>query len=510
MKLGRPVQGVRRPLAAAVAAVLLLALASVVTTSAWAEDAAQTTAVDSRPNIIFILTDDMRLDDLRFMPATRKLVGGRGVTFTRARSNNPLCCPARATILTGKLSHNNRVFGNKPSEAGGFQVFKQYNDVGDTLPVWLQRQGYRTGFFGKYLNEFQVDRDHDQPGWTEFAVPTNPTIYRYDVNRFWINGQTVARSGYRERFQRGLLLDMIDRWGTADRPAPYFVWYNSLAPHNRYDPATRKWPPPLPERKYAGTVRNAAFTPRPSVYEDVRDKPRWVRYRASTRAKGFHYAEARGRAMALKSVDDTVRLAVEKVRAQGELGNTVFIFSSDNGIMLGEHELNAKAVGYEESTRIPLLVAGPGFARKVTVTKDVSLVDVVPTILRAAAEPADTTAQHGLDGAALQDLAGRSGYLSARPTLIEGEAHMLKLPGGRRYPVDGIGRAYSGVVWRDAVYVTYRTGEREFYRLDKDPWQLTNIYDRDRPASSLQQRMARWLAENRNCRGDACRASVPR
>ena len=228
MQLGRLVHGVRRPLAAAAAAVLLLAFASVVTTSASAEDAAQITAVDSRPNIVFILTDDMRLDDLRFMPATRQLVGGRGVTFTKARSNNPLCCPARATILTGKLSHNNRVFGNKPSEAGGYQVFQRYNDVGDTLPVWLQQQGYRTGFFGKYLNEFKVDRDHDQPGWTEFAVPRDP-IYSYGTNKFWINGQTVSTTGYRERYQRGLLLDMIERWGTPDRAAPYFAWYNSLA-----------------------------------------------------------------------------------------------------------------------------------------------------------------------------------------------------------------------------------------------------------------------------------------
>lgn len=457
-----------------------------------------------KPNIVLIMTDDMRLDDLKFMPATRALIGNRGVRFTRARSSDSLCCPARATILTGKYAHNHRTIGNYAHEFGGFPYFRSHNDVNDLLPTWLKQQGYRTGYLGKYLNGFAIDADHDQPGWDLFAVPRGP-IYNYNVNRFWLNGEERTFEGYREHFQRGLMLEMLDRWGAEEEKKPYFMWYNSLAPHNPYNSATKRWTAPTPEPKYQGTVSNSAFRVSPAVTEDLRDKPRWVRFRATQHRRGFHFAEARGRAMALKSVDDTVRTAVEKVRAQGEEDRTLFIFTSDNGIMLGEHELGGKAVPFEESTRIPLLVSGPGFPAGGVVNQEVSLNDVVAAVVHASGD----TAVRPLDGVALQQFVQNPGLLTRRPTMLESTSQVLRLPRGRTYPHDSIGRGYRGVAWRNWVYVTYLTGEREFYDLGRDRWQLTNRARTRPPSWSVQARLARWLRANQDCVGAACSRAVP-
>jgi len=116
----------------------------------------------AQPNIVMILTDDMRADELRYLPAVRRLQRS-GVTFTRTISADSLCCPARATLLTGKLAHNHLTVGNSVATHGGYHVFAEHNDIQDLLPQWLDTRGYRTGWIGKYLNDFGGARDFDQP-----------------------------------------------------------------------------------------------------------------------------------------------------------------------------------------------------------------------------------------------------------------------------------------------------------------------------------------------------------
>jgi arylsulfatase A-like enzyme len=120
--------------------------------------------VAARPNIVLIMTDDQNLDDLRWMPLTRRLIGAAGVRFENGISPNPLCCPARASLLTGQMSQNNGVWNNI-GKHGGYQALNR----GTTLPVWLRNAGYQTAFFGKHLNDTILGSTVAIPGgpsWT--------------------------------------------------------------------------------------------------------------------------------------------------------------------------------------------------------------------------------------------------------------------------------------------------------------------------------------------------------
>jgi N-acetylglucosamine-6-sulfatase len=149
----------------------------------------------ARPNVILITTDDQSLTDLGVMRNVRAQLGRRGTTFTNAFSPYPLCCPARASILTGQYAHNHSVFGNRPPY-GGFQAF----DDDNTLPLWLQSAGYRTAIIGKYLNGYPgvAGQDYVAPGWDLWHVPTRG-IYNYrhwTLNEDGRARQAALRSGF--------------------------------------------------------------------------------------------------------------------------------------------------------------------------------------------------------------------------------------------------------------------------------------------------------------------------
>src|SRR6185295_15091672 len=108
-------------------------------------------AVEPPPNIVMILTDDQRADTLGYMPIVRQTLAKHGVTFTNAYVSNPVCCPSRATILTGLYSHSTGVYTNDLD--GGFAKF----DDSSTIATWLQAAGYHTGLFGKYLNGYESE-----------------------------------------------------------------------------------------------------------------------------------------------------------------------------------------------------------------------------------------------------------------------------------------------------------------------------------------------------------------
>lgn len=154
-------------------AVGVAAAAAVLSWSAAAIPADQAVAAAvsvERPNVVLILTDDMRKSQLSSMPRTKALIQARGATFTRAIHSYPLCCPARASLLTGQYVHNHLVWGNKPP-SGGYQKFKETGANRHTIPVWLREAGYRTGFVGKYLNGYH-GRSPSRDGTPGRASPT--------------------------------------------------------------------------------------------------------------------------------------------------------------------------------------------------------------------------------------------------------------------------------------------------------------------------------------------------
>jgi N-acetylglucosamine-6-sulfatase len=125
-------------------------------------------ATTDRPNIIFVLTDDLDYASAFKMPEIRSLLIEEGISLEKAFVSHPICCPSRATILTGLYDHNHGVKGNSPPE-GGFQTFVSEGHEENTIGARLQEGGYQTAFFGKYLNQYPAgDPTHVPPGWDEW------------------------------------------------------------------------------------------------------------------------------------------------------------------------------------------------------------------------------------------------------------------------------------------------------------------------------------------------------
>jgi N-acetylglucosamine-6-sulfatase len=457
-------------------------------------------AAQTKPNIVVVLTDDMRADELRFLPAVRRLQSS-GVTFTRALSADSLCCPARATLLTGKLAHNHLTIGNSVESHGGFQVFAEHNDVQELLPQWLDSHGYRTAWIGKYLNEIPAEKHFRQPDWGYFAVPVQK-IYAYRSSAFAVDGRFRTDERYREVYTRQLLLSRIRAWAPGTRP--FFVLYSTLAPHKTGPASVDGSSPPRVQAIHRG-FDASRLRVAPSVGEiDVSDKPAWLQeYIAETGLRSYSLNLETRRVEALLSVNDTVRDLVATLDQLHETQQTLVVFTSDNGLLLHEHDLAGKNKAYDESVHVPLVVRGPGFRGGVESDETVSLADVTATIRRAAG----VTLPHGADGLPLQDVLADPTSFARRPVEIEGSTALY--PHRDLLPTDPIGRFYTGAVWGPYTYVQYQTGDREFYDRTTDPWQMDNSYSAHPAPGSPQAVLQRWYDEHVDCREAACNDRVP-
>jgi N-acetylglucosamine-6-sulfatase len=444
----------------------------------------------ARPNIILILTDDQNRTDMRVMRQVRASLGRRGTTFTSAYSPYPLCCPARATLLTGQYAHNHHVFGNIPPY-GGFQAF----DDASTLPVWLHRSGYSTAMLGKYLNGYPAaGGDHYvPPGWDTWRVPVQG-IYNYRRWRLNQNGRLVRYAGSYETGFVGREASSLIRTYAAQR-APYFLWAGFLAPHYGWptDPGDPPLWTPHPSRRYRGTLAGVRLPAKASIDEpDVSDKPLFVR-QSRVKPRAWLRSMYEQRLESLLSVDDAVAAILRAIRASGEGRKTLIIFTSDNGFLVGEHRRVGKDIAYEEATRVPLIVAGPGFDTGQVRDQKVSLADIAPTIAEAAGVRPPLVE----DGTSLRRIAADPNAPDSRAVLLEG--------GPTRTDKN---RWYEGIHTNRFVYVEYRTtGERELYDLKADPLQLRNLAARS-PSSPEEGRLARALRTLRTCAGAVCRESV--
>ncbi|MDQ3704755.1 MAG: sulfatase-like hydrolase/transferase, partial [Chloroflexota bacterium] len=141
----------------------------------------ETQTSPDKPNFVFILTDDTRADDLKYMPKTRSALQNQGMTFTRAFVTTGLCCPSRATIMRGQYTHNTGVWYNTGGPSGGWEGYKSRGHEQDNVATRLAGAGYRTGLFGKYLNGY--DGTAVPPGWDDwFAMPRQGKYFDYRVN----------------------------------------------------------------------------------------------------------------------------------------------------------------------------------------------------------------------------------------------------------------------------------------------------------------------------------------
>src|SRR5215210_3134797 len=437
---------------------------------------AQTQRATAKPNIVFILADDMRKDDMKYMPKTRSLLGERGMGFRNAFVSHPLCAPSRSTIMRGQYAHNTGVWSNSSTDSsstsiGGWKAYQRNGNEQDNVGTRLQDAGYRTGLFGKYLNGY-TNTTFIPRGWDRwFALFSSGDLhyFDYDVNdqgttRHFGNTDSDYKTDVLSRKTNAFISD------SAARGTPFFAYVAPTAPH---DPAT-----PAPRDAHAHDGVNG---PRLSSFNeaDVSDKPSWIRRLPRLTADQIAAIDKRHekRIESLQAVDDLVEGVVGTLRNAGVLSNTYIFFTSDNGFHHGEHRIpRQKWRPYEEDIQMPLVVRGPGIAAGSTTYKLVLNTDYLPTFTDLAGEQSPPY----VDGRSLRPVLNESVTSWRSAILLEAAANYSPAYYGiRTASTNGITRR---------KYVEYAGGARELYNLESDAYELTNRYNATTPPTGLASR----------------------
>jgi len=480
-----------RPVLAAAAA---LALACI---PAEAAERAVAAAAAPRPNVIVLMTDDQTVETLRVMPNVRRLIGDEGVTFDASYVSFSLCCPSRATFLTGQYAHNHGVLSNRPPDGGYYKL-----DSANTLPVWLQRSGYETVLVGKYLNAYgYLNPIEVPPGWSEWRATVDPSSYNYFNYTLNEGGTLIRFLDLPWQYQTDVIgeraVEIVQR--RAPEAAPYFLWVSFLAPHanameGQPPPPGRPFGVPVPAPRHDGAFAGEPLPTPPSFNEpDVSDKPAAIRALAGIdeRLAGFMQENYRRRLESLLAVDEAVAKIVDAAARSGELANTLIVFTSDNGYLIGEHRIpNGKVLPYEPSVRVPLLVRGPGIPRGRRLGQPVWNGDLPATIL----DLAQASPGRPQDGRSLVPLFRDQERDWGRDLLLES--------------LSGEGRQsrYTAIHTPWYMYAEYATGDRELYDLRGDPDQLDSLHD-SVSLAPVRDELARRLRALRPCAAAGCLAA---
>jgi N-acetylglucosamine-6-sulfatase len=444
-----------------------------------------------RPNIIVIMTDDQTVESMRVMKNVRRLLVEQGTSFDNSFVSFSLCCPSRATFLTGQYAHNHGVLSNKPPY-GGYYALNSEN----TLPVWLKRAGYETILVGKYLNGYGDHDKHEIPlGWTEWHGAVNNSAYQFYGYVLNENGKLVKYGRDPASYQTDVYADKaveIVRRRSAEK-RPFFLWLTFLAPHVGGPPTPgRPALTTLPAPRHLGRFATLPLPTPPSFNEaDVSDKPGSIRNRAPLDKQQVAAITERYRLSleSLLAVDEAVGRIVAALKKKGELSRTLIVFTSDNGFMQGEHRIPVgKQRVYEPSVRVPLVMRGPGIPAGLRLRQPVANIDVAPTIVAAA------QARSGLpmDGRSLWPLFADPGIFWGRDLLHEGP---LAEDGQTKWTALRTPR------W---LYVHYLTGGEELYDLLVDPDELVNLHS-DSASAAVRADLRGRLAALESCVGADCR-----
>jgi N-acetylglucosamine-6-sulfatase len=353
-----------------------------------------------RPNIVLILTDDQRWDTTDgthspsgafIMPHTRAALAEQGVELSNAFITTPVCCPSRASILSGQYAHRSGVYTNVGPN-GGADDFDDSSSMG----IWLQAAGYRTGFYGKYLNGYRDlwdeglgETPYVPPGWSEWHAFVWPSYFDYTIvdqsegDPVGTSEYGGAEEDYSTDVLRRLAVEFIE---STPADQPFFLFLNFKAPHKPLTPAPR----------HDGSF--AHFPPwRPPSHNeaDVSDKPSWVQATPplqdadldlldDTRIKQLEMLRAVDEAIDGAEIFGTKSI-MRALRDAGIEDDSIVIFLSDNGWMWGEHRMDKKSKPYEGAIRTPMLVRYPKLAPLPRTEDRFALnIDLAPTLVELA------------------------------------------------------------------------------------------------------------------------------
>ncbi len=503
-----------------------------------------------KPNIVFVLTDDLDVGMLSQLPKLKALMADKGMTFENHYTSLSLCCPSRAATLCGQYAHNNGVFTNDAVNAdgtnGALTAFNKNGDESKTMAVWLQNAGYRTALMGKYLNGYSADAGIPfsvPAGWSEWAVPIdgNPySQYNYTLN---VNGTPeehylaycknkgsgaicplrYASSTLAERQSNFMInvlsnkaKDFMTRSGQAGKS--FFLY---LAPYTPHGPAT---PAPRYENLLTDKTWLAAHPyvkPLSFNEADVSDKPSWLKDNAgllSSANESIMNTNYHKRLISMYAVEDMVSTLIDTLSKNGQLDNTYIVFTSDNGFHLGEHRLTGgKLTEFDTDLHIPLIIRGPKVPEGSVATQLTANVDIAPTF----ASLAGLTVPDSVDGRSFKGVLLGASSSPRYALLIEhadpANATQIKTLASataeprdtetQDAPISGgeYVTKYSGVRTPRFTYVHYvKNDEEELYDNTNDPQQLVNIAKTAGP--DLLTRLRTWTSDLSTCKGATCRS----
>jgi len=479
-------------------------------------------AYENPPNIVVIMSDDQEASSLSIMGNVKRFLSDQGVRFINSFVNYPLCCPSRASFLTGQAAHNTGIVGNSPGEGGGYEPFMRQE--GNTLPVWLQGAGYHTAVIGKYLNSYgdgvTSSTTRIPPGWdTVNLLPDSLGTYYYYNYSININGTLESYGASSADYQTDVLAQKAANYirSRQNSAQPFFLWLTPMAPHdslaqNDEDPfSLNAATPPL---RYLGSYDNIPLPILPNFNEaDVSDKPLFVQNRPlfNSSATAMTTNNWRRKQETILGVDDMVARVVSELQNTGKLNNTVIIYTSDNGWANGQHRrVTGKRNVYEEIIQVPLVMRGPGVPAGQIRTQLVNNLDLVATIEDLAhAAPGRTP-----DGSSLLPIISNQNTPWRTGLLVEGtdgNNPWQTFINGKEYWPGTLGRFFA-VRTPNYVYVEHTTPdigfEREFYDLSKDPYQLESRPN-DLVYASVVNGLQSILSNLKSCVGASCFVTSP-
>ena len=433
-----------------------------------------------RPNILFVLTDDQTAASISEMPKLQSLVVEKGTQFNNFFVTTPRCCPSRATFLRGQYAHNSRIKGNALPQ-GGFQKFRRQGQDRSTVATWLDDAGYETAYMGKYLNNYD-DTTYIPPGWDQWYGWQG---HYYSPEEYKINENGRIVTYKRDKQHDTDLLGnqavqfVEDREGERE---PFFLYLTPNAPHK----------PAYVAERHEGMFSDARMPRPPSFNErNVSDKPGLVQNdpllprSRQKRLEGLY----RKQLESLQSVDDMVGDLVQALRETGQLDDTYIIYSSDNGFFYGEHRRENKSLPYEEATKVPLVVRGPGVP-----ARELNHLLINPDFAPTVADLARTKSPGFVDGK------------SFGPLLKDTVPDARKWR--KRFLIELWGPDYKALRTPRYKYVEHSSGERELYDLREDPYELRSRHETANPA--LLKDLQRNLNRLRGCAGVGCRTAEQR
>jgi arylsulfatase A-like enzyme len=404
------------------------------------------------------MTDDQRAQGtMDVMPNTRQWFEDGGVRFPNAFATTPLCCPSRASVFSGRYTHNHGVRNNDLANV---------LDQRFTIQAYLKAAGYKTGIFGKYFNAWNLFQD---PEWyDDFAISTAG----YSPARYNVQGTISTITQYATSYIRDHAVRFIQESEASDA-TPWLLNVHPTAPHSPF----------TPDAAYAG-ASVPPFVP-PPTETDKRDK--LPGNQADNISLATIEADRANQLRTLMSVDDMVQTIFETLDAAGETSNTLAIFMSDNGYFWGEHGLGAKGDPYDAAVRLPMYLRWPGqVIPGSTDNRLVANVDLAPTIAAAVGGLAPGLP---MDGRNLLD------PLQNRTRLLTEHEH-----GG-----------WAALRTLTSLYIESYSGDdrrithREYYDLLSDPDELENLLADGNPSNDpATPALSAQLSADRDCAGADC------